>query len=61
MDIPDRLEGPRTSPDWLLIMPIMPDKLRSDMEDELDRSGHVWELLILGQESELTILKTFLL
>ena len=61
MDMPDRLAGPRTSPDWLLIMPIMPDMFRSDMEEELDRSGHVCELLILGQDSELTILKTFLL
>ena len=56
MDIPDRLAAPSTSPDWLLIIPITPDMLRSDMEDELDRSGHVWELLILGQDSELTIL-----
>ena len=58
----ERLPAPRLSADWLFIMPpIMPDMFRSDMEEELDKSGQVCELFILGQESELTILKMFLL
>ena len=61
MDRLDKLAAPRTSPDCPFMLANMLDMFRSDMGDELDKSGHVCDdgLLIFGHESELTIVTFF--
>ena len=59
----DKLAAPRTKCPFcpfISPIPITLDMLMSDMDDELDKSGHVCDdgLLIFGQESELTIFRS---
>jgi len=59
----DKLAAPRTKCPFCPFtspIPITLDMLMSDMDEELDRSGHVCDdgLLIFGQESELTIFRS---